>query len=97
MREYKIVGTKKIHHNIDGKDTCNENITPIAFGSDAFNFSKIYDNLEDATEDLRYAKRTIHDWQERHNPKAVDDKYGVIIHWTNLHLESREVTEWEAI
>lgn len=97
MTEYRIVGTKNIHHNIDNKDTQNVNIGVRTFDSEGIDFTKIYNSLEDAEEDLRYAKRLIHDWQERHNAKCINDEYGAIIKWTDLHIESREITEWEDV
>ena len=96
MTEYKIRGTKNMEFLSDGHRAVTENVPPIMSGYGSY--STTYNNLETASKELEACKKDIEDWCERHNANAVKDKkYGVIIHWTNIHLVSREVSEWEEV
>lgn len=95
MTEYRIVGTKTMEHK-NGKVDVVKNIHPAVSGYGSYNVK--YQDLETAERDLESAKIDLAFWTKCHNRNAEkDEKYGVIIHWTNLHLESREVSEWEEV
>jgi hypothetical protein len=50
-----------------------------------------------AKADLAIVEDDIAKWVVKHNKESANDKYGVEIHWTDVHIESREVTEWEEV
>ncbi len=96
MREYRIVGTKHMRHNSDGHESISMNIHPAISGYGSYNVT--YQDRKIAESELEHCKLDIEFWTKCHNRQAEKDpKYGVIISWTDIHLESREVTEWEEV
>ena len=93
--EYRIVGDKTMEFS-DGRKEMKERLHPAISGYGSYNLT--YTDLNIAKKELEQAKKDLEDWTAKHNANAIKDKkYGVIIHWTDLHLESREVSEWEEV
>lgn len=96
MTEYKIFGTKTMTWVKDGKVSVMEHIHPAVSGYGSYGV--IYKDLKEAEKDLEHCKLDMEFWTKCHNRNAEKDtKYGVLIRWSNIHLESREVSEWEVV
>ena len=92
MTEYKIVCKRHQHHVMDGKEHESDGMSPSISGYGSYNI--IYHDLEVAQKELEEAKKDIAMWEKKHNEEAKLSKYGVILHFSNIRLVSREVTEW---
>lgn len=92
--EYRIVGTKNMKHK-NGKIDVIENIHPYVMRY--CEYRTYYKDLSEAKRDCQEAQEKIAEWEKKHNMNAIDDKYGVEVHWTDIHIESREVSDWEEV
>ena len=96
MTEYRIMGTKKLRFLRDGRVEVIQNTRIGLAGYGSYNVT--YNDIETAQKELQAAINDIEDWTKRHNKEAENDtKYGAIVTRSDLHLESREVTDWEVV
>ena len=96
MREFRIVATKYEHHNLNGKEYRIERISP-RFSSSYDNYTRTYRTLEEAQDALDNCLEDAKKYEGEHNLRAANDRYGVIIHYSAIRIESREVSDWEVM
>ncbi len=92
MKEYRIVCTRDMHHNYNGKDEHIETALPIM--GNGVVYRKKFDNLEDAEKKLDELKATCAVFDEKHQEERRD---AIKHRHSNLRIQSREVTEWAEV
>lgn len=91
MKEYRIVATKDQVRCRDGKKFHYDESTVYTGGKGLW--TATYDDFEKAKYALEQAIKDAKEYEEKHNANLDADSYEV--HYTNIRLQSREVTEWE--
>lgn len=93
-KEFRIVATKYEHHNITGKEYY---IDGVSVRTSSFSYCTIFQDLEVAKRELEFCKKDLAKWEGKHNLEAMDEKDGVIIHYSAVRIESREVSDWKEV
>lgn len=92
MKEYKIVATRELINPKTGEKKHMENVMVIL--NSKYNcFTAVYIDYEKAKKWLELAKKQAAEYENERNENL--DAYSYIVHYTDIRLQSREVTEWK--